>query len=142
MNKVDKLCKLSQKGYASSMVVTNRNKKARVDGLSTRCCDVHACCATSFFVCNYHMYCRVFREIRRHLAAGLYYGSLFERLFSCGGTVELFEPSTSVLLRCSDINFFHVPYPSHTLYFPSAVLILSPMRRRRRRRQHFQVQTS
>lgn len=30
MGKVDKLCKLSQKGYASSMVVTNRNKKVRV----------------------------------------------------------------------------------------------------------------
>lgn len=30
MGKVDKLCKLSQKGYASSMVVTNRNKKVPV----------------------------------------------------------------------------------------------------------------
>lgn len=29
MSKVDKLCKLSQKGYASSMVVTNRNKRVR-----------------------------------------------------------------------------------------------------------------
>lgn len=27
MTRVDKLCKLSQKGYATSMVVTNHNKK-------------------------------------------------------------------------------------------------------------------
>eukprot|EP00752_Nemacystus_decipiens_P009323 g8331.t1 len=37
MGKVDKLCKLSQKGYASSMVVTNRNKKGETFRNHLRC---------------------------------------------------------------------------------------------------------
>ncbi|CAM9439255.1 unnamed protein product [Scytosiphon promiscuus] len=37
MMKVDKLCKLSQKGYASSMVVTNKNKKGELFRNHLRC---------------------------------------------------------------------------------------------------------
>lgn len=50
MTKVDKLCQLSQKGYATSMVVTNKNKKV---------CRRRRCCCL-MFVPHALVVCRCF----------------------------------------------------------------------------------